>query len=107
MDRLRLNRHLLRTSGYLYSRDEIIIVLDEAILQDEDHTYVKNRLLDMLGEVDKSFDLFLSREDGKEMMNLDMGLALEEKRKIFVSGFEDSVKDYLKSLTQYLSSLSS
>lgn len=107
MDRLRLNKFLLRTSGYLYSRDKIIVVLDEAILQDEDHTYVKNRLLDMLGEVDKSFDLFLSGEDGKELMNLDMGLALEEKRRIFVSGFEDSVKDYLKSLTQHLSSLSS
>ena len=103
MDAQAFNQFSLRAMGYLYSKEMVVAVLDDAILEGKEHTFVKNRLLDMLGEKDKSFDECLNSNLDTRLLELDLGMSDDEKRRRFVSGFEDGIKDYLRTLTAYLS----
>lgn len=98
-ERDRENGFRLVISGHVCASELIIATLDEAILENENHTYVKNQLLDTLGKVEKTFDVFLNTEDGKSLLGIDLEGDPEKERRLFVAGYERALKNYLTSLT--------
>ena len=102
INRKEFNEQMLSTLGYIYSKDIIAHVLDDAILQKQDHSAVQGRLINVMATNVKTIENAEKAYGSSSITSIDMNMSPEEKEEIYRKGFEAGITDYLKTLSTYL-----
>lgn len=102
INRKEFNEQMLRTLGYIYSKDIIAHVLDDAILQKQDHNAVQDRLINVMATNVKTIENAEKTYGSPSITSIEMNMSPEEKEEICRKGFEAGITDYLKTLNIYL-----